>query len=277
MKTLSIILCFFIGLSLQAQEDERIGLDMTLGYAIDANGIVTLRAEVYDEEEYEPVMDMDFKFFAISEDEELLLGTAQSNEEAIIELSDLSADEIPKSSSNLMTFKLVGENEQYFGELVKEVQHVSLRVAFELNDDSVQLVSVYLTSMEDGVQVGVPDGEVYLFIPRLFGDLPIGDVWTDDDGYDKLKFPTDIPGDVDGNVEVIARIIDSDEMGSIESRNTSDWAKPKATNGEIPRALWSGRPPIWMIVTFNLLMIGVIAHYGWIVVNLLRIRKLGSK
>ena len=59
----------------QAPGQDQIGLDMTLAYMRSHDGSVTLTAEVYDEEEYEPVLGLEFRFYSILEEERKLLGT----------------------------------------------------------------------------------------------------------------------------------------------------------------------------------------------------------
>ncbi len=256
-------------------QDEKIGLDITLTYTRSADGSVTLQAEVYDEEEYEPVTDLEFQFISVAGEEEEVLGAAYSDENAMVVLSGIPFEKILRDMSDNMVFRLVGENDIYSGFSELQIRHVELSVNFKI-EDSVKIVSVDLTGKdEDGETVGVEDGEVYFFVPRLYGDLAIGDVWTDEDGYDQMRFPTDIPGDESGNLTVIARITESEDFGSLEVRVVKDWGLPTMTEALDERELWSPNAPLWMVITFAILITGVFVHYIWVIVNLYRVKKLG--
>ncbi len=272
MKRLLFSFCTFSFLiSISAQD--KIGLDITMMYSKGADGSIVLTAEVYDEEEYEAVMDLDFQFISVDVDSESLLGTSRSNEDAIVILSNIQMENILVGEESLMTFRITGENETYSGSHEIEVRYVDLDLNFDIVD-SVKILSVNLTGSNGE---GVEDGEIYFFVPRLYGDLPIGEVWTDEDGYDEMKFPTDIPGDENGGLTVIARIVESDDFGSIEVREEIDWGIPTATEALQDRNLWSPNAPLWMVITFAILITGVFVHYGWVVINLLKIKKLGRE
>lgn len=158
------------------------------------------------------------------------------------------------------------------------IQDSNLEVMFEIVD-SVKTIEVQFSGWdEEGNEVMLEDGEIYFYVPRLFGLLPVGDVYTDEDGYDMMEFPDDIPGDEGGIVTIIAKIEDSDEWGNIESSYELQWGlATDLSTEETPRSLTGSRPPIWMLVTFIILMISVWFHYGWIFVNMRSISTEGKK
>jgi heme/copper-type cytochrome/quinol oxidase subunit 2 len=50
--------------------------------------------------------------------------------------------------------------------------------------------------------------------------------------------------------------------------------KPVSDKDQVaPRALWSAHPPLWMMITFIVLMVTVWGHYVVIVYELFRLRK----
>jgi hypothetical protein len=276
MNRLSLISLMILSFFFSKAQDEKIGLDISMAYERIANGTVTITAEVYDEEEYEAVTDLEFQFYSVG-DENVSLGSAFSTEDAMVVLKGIPFDDILRDAGDNMTFRLVGENDEIYGSSELTIRHVDLNVNYEIVD-SVKIASVQLTGKDDnGNSVGVPDGEVYFYVPRLFGQLSIGDVWTDDDGFDKMKFPTDIPGDEDGNLTVIAKIIESDDFGTIEVRTKVPWGVPSIAKSLKDRELWSPNTPMWMVITFAILITGVFVHYGWVLVNLVRINKLGKE
>lgn len=273
MKYSITFIIFFTNTILLAQD--KIGMDITLNYSRSADGTAILTAEVYDEEEYEAITDLEFAFYSIRDEEERLLGTAFSDEESMVRLEGISFENILRDESDYMTFRFAGENDMYAGMAEILIRHVDLVMNFELDEDSVKVLSVNLTGKDAGEEVGIEDGEVYFFIPRLYGNLAIGDVWTDENGYDKMDFPVDIPGNEKGNLIVIARITESDEFGSIETREEINWGIPTSVEALDERQLWSPNAPRWMVITFAILITGVFAHYIWVIINLIRIKKMG--
>ena len=144
-------------------------------------------------------------------------------------------------------------------------------------EEGEKTAGVQLYTWDDsGEQVPVEDGEVYLYVPRLFSLLPVGDVWTGSDGYDEMDFPGDLPGDMEGNLTVVARMEDSDDFGSYETAEEINWGLAISSEDQLPRALWSSRPPMWMVITFVVLMGGVWIHYFLVVYYLSKLRKNGA-
>jgi len=102
--------------------------------------------------------------------------------------------------------------------------------------------------------------------------LPIGDITTEENGKGEYKFPGDIPGGYDGELTVIGRIEENDKFGNVEAMYNTTWGVKKAEQlAKLPRALWSPDAPLWMVITFVVLMVGVWYHYILIIYKLIRI------
>jgi hypothetical protein len=139
--------------------------------------------------------------------------------------------------------------------------------------DSIKNVTVKAFS-KDGVNEKPVTGEtVKVYVPRMFSLLPIGDLTLDDSGTASIEFPSDLPGDKEGNLVIIARIEDNSTYGTIEKRETLKWGIP--TDYSVPvthRALWTSIAPRWMIYSLSVLLAGVWGHYMFAIISLIRIR-----
>lgn len=148
-----------------------------------------------------------------------------------------------------------------------------------LGKDSLKQVTATLTKPDgNGKDTAVKGVEIHFYIYRSFGLLPIeGDnLTTDENGAATVDFPNDIPGDKYGNVTVIAKVEDNDELGNIESKKTVQWGRPLTTEQTAqPRALWaSGNNAPWPLVITVTTMVAIVwGVIFYIIIQLIAIKK----
>jgi Ni/Fe-hydrogenase subunit HybB-like protein len=132
------------------------------------------------------------------------------------------------------------------------------------------------TVMVDGEPVaGVLVG---FYVRRLFGDMLLGEDITLGDGSAAVPFPEDLPGNEAGALDVIARILSPDELAGAETGALLEGGLPAVTAlAEDPRALWSSRTPLALVVPIVLLLSIVWATYSLALYQLVQIRKLGKE
>jgi hypothetical protein len=139
--------------------------------------------------------------------------------------------------------------------------------------DTVKTVAVKAVTFEGGREKPVSGEVVKVYVPRMFSLLPVGELTLDDAGTASIEFPSDLPGDKEGNLIVIAKIEENATFGNIEKRETIKWGLP--TDYSVPvthRALWTKTAPKWMIYTLSILLAGVWGHYLFAVISLIRIK-----
>jgi hypothetical protein len=139
--------------------------------------------------------------------------------------------------------------------------------------DSIKTVSVKAFTSEGGKEKPVSGETVTVYVPRMFSLLSIGELTLDDSGAATVEFPSDLPGDKEGNVVVIAKIEENATYGNVEKRETIKWGLP--TEYSVPvthRALWTKIAPRWMIYTLSVLLAGVWGHYLFAIISLIRIK-----
>jgi mono/diheme cytochrome c family protein len=144
--------------------------------------------------------------------------------------------------------------------------------------ESVVSATVY-GKTEDGKSAPLKDAEVGFFVKRYFGDLRVGerDLTTNEFGVAKIDFPADLPGDTEGKVEMLVKLMDSEKYGNIETKQQIDIAKisvPVDMTEE--RALWNTRAktPIWLLVVYLGLVIGVWSGIFYIVSLIMKMKKV---
>ena len=117
-----------------------------------------------------------------------------------------------------------------------------------------------------------------IYVPRMFSLLPVGEAYLDDNGDASVEFPSDLPGDKEGNLEIIAKFEDHPDYGTVEKSANEPWGVPTFyTAPPLHRALWTHMPPTWMIVTLLILLTGVWTHYMYAIISLYLIRRDARK
>ena len=144
--------------------------------------------------------------------------------------------------------------------------------------DSVNTVKALLTSNDSSnVSKPVAKTEVKFYAKKSFGLLPIGEPQTtDENGEATVAFPIDLPGDSTGNVEVIAKVEDNEELGDLENMKPVKWGIPTSSiNAFHDRALWgtAANAPLPLVITATSIVIVVWGVIFYIVTLLYKIPK----
>jgi hypothetical protein len=140
--------------------------------------------------------------------------------------------------------------------------------------DSLLTFEVKLVEMGPGTETPVPETVLGIYVKRLFYPLKVGEGTTDENGVATVEIPNNLPGDTIGNITFLARLEEHELYGNLEAGVTQKWGTAVSDKIiENPRALWSEHPPVWMIVTFIVLMTVVWGHYFVIIYELIRLRK----
>jgi len=143
-----------------------------------------------------------------------------------------------------------------------------------VKEDSLLTVKAKLVIPGATADSSVKDVTIGIFVKRTFNPLKIGEGTTDENGEVSVEIPNNLPGDENGNITLIAKLDENETFGNLEAAAVQKWGTPVSDKIENqPRALWSSHPPIWMLITFIVLMVVVWGHYIVIVYQLFRLRK----
>jgi mono/diheme cytochrome c family protein len=149
-----------------------------------------------------------------------------------------------------------------------------LSIAYLNQSQQIQVMAV------DTLKEPIKGAEIALFVKRYFGNLQIGEAaTTNGNGIALFDFPKDIPGDKTGNIELIAKL--SSDKGPEAQKVTTlsvglPTNKPSLTE---PRAMWNvgKKAPIWLLLAYTLVVVGVWGFLFYIGNQLYRLRKMNRK
>jgi hypothetical protein len=144
--------------------------------------------------------------------------------------------------------------------------------------DYFQVVAI-VSGEKDHMIKPVTGTEIKLFAKRYFGNLPIdGAKSTDSMGKAVFTFPTDLPGDSSGLVKMYAKLSDEISFGDVRADTSLNvgiptWKPP--LNEE--RAMWNivQKTPIWLLLTYSLVVLTVWGIIFYVVFRLRAISMLG--
>ena len=131
----------------------------------------------------------------------------------------------------------------------------------------------------DSIGALIEEIDLYFYIQRTFSLLPIGDRFntTDENGEVTIEFPSDLPGDTLGNVNLIVKIDDADEYADTSISKVLNWGIPLIIDhSENTRSLWaaSANAPIYLLILTNSLILIVWGIIFYICVKIYHLSKM---
>ena len=184
-------------------------------------------------------------------------------------------DRLTTDKEGKLNFKasFAGKDSIESAEELVSVKRARLEIT-PVKEDSLLTVKVKLIDLSTGAETAVPETDLGVFVKRMFSSLKLGEGKTDEAGEASIEIPNNLPGDAQGNITLLAKLDENEVYGNLEAAVTQQWGTPVSDElKELPRALWSTHPPIWMLVTFVVLMSAVWGHYLVIIIQLFRLRK----
>jgi hypothetical protein len=273
-----LILATFSLRLLNAQEKEKLSPDITLQSFKDSDGKRTLKALLaYSKNRMQnPLPGFEITFFSGTNKagiENSITGT-----DGIASLALVSGQKISEDGKGVWTISAEFPGNDSINPCSSEITVKDVILEMTLSGDSVRTVSLKAYSMENGKAIPAKGEVVKIGVPRMFNILPVGEVTLDDAGEGSLEFPSDLPGDKDGNLTVISKFEENPTFGTVEKNSVVKWGIPADYSKPIVhRALWTQVAPRWMIFTLTILLTGVWGHYMFAILSLIRIRRDASK
>lgn len=161
-----------------------------------------------------------------------------------------------------------------YGQDSLAVAEVSL--SFSDEDD----VKTIIATAVDASGIPIEELDLYFYVTRTFSELPIGDVFntTDENGVVKIKFPNDLPGDTEGNVEIVVKIIESDLYNDFTLKVIKNWGMPTTMldQSEEKRSLWAAaaNAPITLVLATSGMILVIWFIIGYIIFILYKISRI---
>jgi len=282
LKYKILLLCIFLfsAASMIGQEADVYMTFNTWKYTDDTRALITNLITDGEEDEI-PAVGLSVNYYMVSEEDEILLGNAKTDENGVASFPVPESTEFVKDEEFYIYFisRFDGDDTYIGTEEELAVKDVKIDFTFEIIDSVKTILYNGIIYGIDGEEMPLPDDDLYFFVPRMFSDLKFADGWFEEDGTGVLEFPTDIIGDTLGNITVIARLEEHYDYGFVERKYEIDWAVPShAAHVEGPdRTLWTPIAPAWMIITLIIMLAGVWGHYMYAVYQLYMIKKSSKK
>lgn len=216
-------------------------------------------------------------FYLKNDIEERLLQSANTGNKG--EVAVILQKDLPLDTGNTFTIIAKIENDNLYENTEEQVSYKDANLIINLNPhDTSRTAIAHVTEIgENGEEIPVKDIEVKFYVQRFFGMMPAGEeyiVSTDEKGDASFAYPKGIPGDTAGTFTVVARIEDNEQLGNVENSAVTSWGTVLATiKNPFPRAVWAPRAPWSMLITLIILFGGVWITYGFIIYQLVKIKK----
>lgn len=141
-------------------------------------------------------------------------------------------------------------------------------------NEGVKTLDVKLVEITKQGDLPVANITIGIYVDRTFKPLKVAEGTTDESGVASIEFPNNLPGNEMGNLIVYAKVDEDENYNNLEASFVGEkWGTSVSKkHQEQPRALWSSHPPLWMLITFIILMLAVWGHYIVIVYELFRLR-----
>ena len=157
-----------------------------------------------------------------------------------------------------------------------------VKIALDVDADNKKIKAKLTGLKKDRVRASLEGVELSFLVKRAFGQLDISgeDAYTDTNGELLIQFPTDLPGDKEGRVNLLVKLTDEDDYGAVEEKRVLSIAVP--TNPKNPldeRAMWGTRAkaPIWISSTYILGVIGIWSVIFLVLFQVFQLPKMRTK
>jgi hypothetical protein len=226
-----------------------------------------------------PIKRSVIKFYA-GENAETELGAAITNKDGKAVCTIPKNFKLPVNKEGKYFFKAVYDGNDTLNASEGEVQVKDLVIELNFNDkDSIKTIAITAYEpISDGKNQPLSNEVVKVYVPRMFSMLTIAEPKLDSFGTATVEFPSDIPGDSAGNVKIIVKLEEHSDYGNVEKYEVKKWGQ-LATKSYllVHRALWTAVAPLWMIITLTIMLVGVWAHYLYVILRLYMISKAGKE
>ena len=225
-----------------------------------------------------PVPGMEISFFSEAEGKELL-GTVLTDDKGVANLELTKNIRLPINEDGFWEFstEFKGNDTIEAGSSELSIKDVKLEMSLQ-EVDSIKTISLKAVTKGNNSDIPVSEEVVMIYVPRMFSLLPVGEAALDESGTASLEFPSDVPGDSEGNLTIISKFEEHPDFGNIEKKIEIKWGVPYVNQAPVAhRALWTKTAPMWMIITLSVLLAGVWGHYLFAIISLILIKRDSKK
>lgn len=159
---------------------------------------------------------------------------------------------------------------------IKNPEVSDVKLLLEVDTENKNVSAKLSGVTKKGDRVGLQGIELSFKVKRSFGYLDVSgdDAYTNEQGVVKIPFPSDLPGDREGHVNLLVKVTDDAYYGEVVLNRIATLGVPTdPVNPLDERAMWGTRAnaPIWIIVSY---VLGVISIWSVIFLVLFQMKKL---
>jgi len=269
-----------------SQDSAKKELLLDLAYYMPASRVpyIMIQCKTKEGKKFQPVAGVNVQVYLDNDSSVNLLGRLTTDESGEGKLSlpvTLKANWESASSHNFIG---ISESTSIFDQAKSELSITKSKLIIDTVVGAEQRsLEISVLSLKGTEWVPTAGVELKLGISRLGGSLPISDeetYTTDSTGKAVAEFKrVGMPGDEKGNLIVQAKVEDNSELGNLVSEKTLPWGieRVQEKNEFTERSLWATRDkaPIWLWMMAGIIMTIVWGTILYLVLLLLKIRKLG--
>lgn len=225
-----------------------------------------------------PVYNAEIKFFNVLNEEEVLLGTSKTSKEGIAQLILPENQKLLIDDDGKINLTAVFNSTDALDEETAEISVRDLHLEMNLTEiDSVKTVlASAFTINKLGEKTLAEDIEIVFYVQGMLSKMKIEE-GTISNGKYEFNFPTDLPGDLNGDLIVYSMIIDNDEYWNVTQKKNITWGVFHKQTMKEKNTLWSAVAPLWMYTVLTIMLVGVWANYVYTIINLIKIKKEGDE
>ena len=170
-----------------------------------------------------------------------------------------------------LVFIMIFNANTVFGQDDEIKEEAKIALSFNEDDESKIIVATATNISNEPIE----DLELYFYVKRSFSNLPIGDFFNSTE----VEFPADLPGDSEGNVTILVKLMDSDLYNDQTIETVKKWGVPSPSPDHIDekRSLWAAaaNAPIPLIIIISALIFSIWFIIFYIIYIFFKINKTG--
>jgi len=278
---LFVLVLIYTNISLSAQSADLLVSKLFLTYTKLTDGTkkidLVLQSSVDDKKVF--IADGKITVYAVSPTGNLKLGELITDSEGKGVFLIKSGTKLPVDQDNFFTISASYDGNKKFDKATGEVRVKDAFLEMTLTQkDTIRTINAVLYELNDkNDKVFIKDADIDFYVTRLFCLFNLGTVKTDSTGSCSVPFQEDIRADTAGMVNLVVKLNNSDDYGTIENNKNVKWGKPLEIIPKKRRGLGDTDAPLWMVYTLIILLSGTWIHYMVVMLMIYFIKRESKK
>lgn len=290
-QMMAAVMVFFLALTFNtmAQDSAKKDLVLNVSYFMNNNKVIYLMVHTKTKiaKKFQPVTGVNINLFLDSVSSGNHIGKVTTDINGLAKAIIPPALKTVWDRSAKHTLLAVSEANKEFEPTNAEVVITKSKITIDtVSDGATRTIIVNVSSLNGSIWSPVSGVEMRVGVSRAAGSgiLSAGDeptYTTDSSGTVNAEFKKEkLPGDEKGNILVVAKVEDNEELGNLQVDKTIPWGVAVKTDSSFfnQRTLWSTRfrTPLWLLFMAYSIVIGVWCTIIYLVFQIIKIKKLGT-